>query len=103
MRQFATMFVLIFLLIMIFSHETYAYIDPGTGSFLFQILIASVLSALFTLKLWFRTVKRFLLRLFGVAGNTITKTGEPNGESIETNSLKGSAASAADKELKKKP
>jgi hypothetical protein len=37
----------------------YAYIDPGTGSYLFQIAGAGLLSALFFTKTIFRSVKVF--------------------------------------------
>jgi hypothetical protein len=38
------------------------YIDPGTGSLVIQILIASFLGALFTIKLFWTKVKAFFLR-----------------------------------------
>lgn len=34
-----------------------AYVDPGTGSVFFQAAIASLLAALFTLKLYWRRLK----------------------------------------------
>lgn len=50
----------IFSLIFIyFSHPAQAYLDPGTGSFLFQIIVGGVLSALFAIKLYFRKIKSF--------------------------------------------
>jgi hypothetical protein len=32
--------------------SAYAYVDPSTGSILIQVLVAGVLGAVFTLKLW---------------------------------------------------
>ena len=37
-----------------------AYIDPGTGSYLIQLLIASILGSLFALKTYWRKIKAFI-------------------------------------------
>ena len=37
-----------------------AYVDPGTGSYFLQILIAGLLGAAFAVKLYWRKIKRFL-------------------------------------------
>jgi hypothetical protein len=37
----------------------HAYIDPGTGSYVFQILIAAVVGAAFSIKLFWRRIKGF--------------------------------------------
>ena len=42
-----------------------AYLDPGTGSFVIQVVLASLLGALFTLKSYWRVVKHNVGRLFG--------------------------------------
>ncbi len=49
------------------ARDAQAYIDPGTGSFILQMLIASILGALLTLKLWFGAAKRLVRRVFGGA------------------------------------
>lgn len=36
------------------SRNAYAYVDPGTGSFFLQLLIASLLGAAFTIKKYFK-------------------------------------------------
>jgi len=41
--------------------ELWAYLDPGAGSMMLQVLLASVLSSVFFLKSWFRTVREGLL------------------------------------------
>ena len=41
-----------------------AYLDPGTGSFIFQMLIAGFVGGLFALKLFWARVKTFLGELF---------------------------------------
>ena len=53
--------VLIFLL---FPRQAHAYLDLGTGSFIFQMLIATSLAALFFLKSYVRKVVKFFTGLF---------------------------------------
>jgi hypothetical protein len=38
--------------------NAYAYIDPGTGSYLMQLLIAGILGAAFTVKTFFRRISQ---------------------------------------------
>ncbi len=48
--------------ILTLSQDAHAYIDPSTGSYLLQILLAGLLGALFTLKIFWRNFKEFLAR-----------------------------------------
>jgi len=41
-----------------------AYLDPGTGSFMLQLLIGGLMGALFALGLFWRKVRAFLARIF---------------------------------------
>lgn len=41
-----------------------AYLDPGTGSFIFQMLIAGALGGLLALKLFWHSIKTFFAKLF---------------------------------------
>ncbi len=41
-----------------------AYLDPGTGSFLLQLLLATSLGALFIIKTFWKRIKGFFTRLF---------------------------------------
>jgi len=41
-----------------------AYLDPGTGSFLLQLLLATSLGALFVIKTFWKRIKGFFTRLF---------------------------------------
>ncbi len=47
------------------SPAVLAYLDPGTGSMLLQLLIAGILGALFTIKMYWYRFKRFFARLLG--------------------------------------
>ena len=41
-----------------------AYLDPGTGSFIFQMLIAGFVGGLFALKLFWAHIKTFFSTVF---------------------------------------
>ncbi len=43
----------------------FAYLDPGSGSYLLQLLIASLVGALLALRVYWSKVKAFVMRLFG--------------------------------------
>ncbi len=45
--------------------DAFAYLDPGTGSYLFQLLIAGALGAMFTIKVFWAKIKVFFGNLFG--------------------------------------
>ena len=45
----------------------HAYIDPGTGSLIIQILIASFVGGLFLIKVFWGKIKAFLNNLFSRA------------------------------------
>ncbi len=45
------------LTLFVFVQPAYAYLDPGTGSYLFQIFIASLLGSTFFLKSAFQKIK----------------------------------------------
>jgi hypothetical protein len=44
-----------------------SYLDPGSGSYLLQLLIAGALGALFALRIYWGRIKRFIARLVGRA------------------------------------
>jgi len=44
--------------------SAWAYIDPGTGSYIFQITLAFFLGALFALKMFWKNVRAFIVNLF---------------------------------------
>ena len=60
----------LFTLIVLIGHcafwcqEASAYLDPGSGSYLFQLLIAAVLGGLFVLKTAWHRIAASLQRLF---------------------------------------
>ena len=54
-------FIVIFtFVILLFSGNAGAYVDPGTGSYILQIILAGLVGAAFTLKLFWRRIKVFI-------------------------------------------
>lgn len=51
------------LLTLAFPAISYAYLDPGTGSYFFQLLIGLLLGGLFAVKLWWSKIKSFFVRV----------------------------------------
>lgn len=47
-----------------FSSSCLAYLDPGTGSYIFQMLIAGLVGAGFAVKLFWTQIKCFVLSVF---------------------------------------
>jgi hypothetical protein len=45
--------------------DAFAYLDPGTGSMVFQLAAAAIMGALFTVKLYWRRVKGRVKGMFG--------------------------------------
>ncbi len=45
--------------------RAYAYLDPGTGSFIFQILVGAVVGGIFYFKNFIASLKEKIARLFG--------------------------------------
>ena len=51
-------------LFFIFARSAQAYVDPGTGSYIFQLLAAGLLSSLFFIKTFIRSAKSFFRKIF---------------------------------------
>lgn len=56
--------IFIFLMIAIFTRKAYAYLDPGAGSYVFQIIIAAIVGGLFAIKLSWKKIIIFMNGLF---------------------------------------
>jgi len=53
--------------VLFISQNIQTYIDPGTGSLIIQVLIASFIGGLFLIKVFWRRIKTFFDKLFGRA------------------------------------
>lgn len=59
------LFILTAALLLTLTKTAYAYLDPGTGSYVFQVILAMILGALYTLKLYWGKIIMFLKGMFG--------------------------------------
>jgi len=50
--------------VLLFPRHAYGYIDPGTGSYVFQIIIAAFVAVSFAVKIFWHKIKGFFSRLF---------------------------------------
>ena len=57
-------FIVLLVLCTMFPRPAYAYLDPGTGSYIMQIIIATLIGASVAIKLFWRNIKTFLKNLF---------------------------------------
>ncbi len=60
-----TLFYFLFILgiFIINSQAAQAYLDPGSGSLLFQVVIGGILSGLFAIKLYYKKIKIFFKKI----------------------------------------
>ncbi len=61
-RYLANSVVFAFLLILASTREAYAYIDPGTGSYVIQLIIAGLVGVGFAVKVYWGRIKSFFSR-----------------------------------------
>ena len=47
-----------------FLQNAFAYLDPGTGSYIFQVLVATFIGGLITIKMHWQKIKNFFGNLF---------------------------------------
>lgn len=62
--SFMTLLIVAVLVCLIFPRPAYAYLDPGTGSYILQLLIAGLLGAAFAVKLFWKNIRAFFTGLF---------------------------------------
>ena len=48
----------------VLSRDAYAYLDPGTGSYVLQVLVASFVAGAFAVKTFWAAIRDFVVRLF---------------------------------------
>lgn len=61
----SSVLIFTFICLLGWTPDAYAYFDPGTGSMVLQLLMASILGFLFTLKTYWAKVKDFVKNLVG--------------------------------------
>ncbi|MBI3306883.1 MAG: hypothetical protein HYZ84_03655 [Candidatus Omnitrophica bacterium] len=50
--------------VLLFSAKSYAYLDPGSGSYILQLIIAGLVAGSFAIKTFWKTIKNFFAGLF---------------------------------------
>jgi hypothetical protein len=65
-----------------FVSVAHAYLDPGTGSFMLQMLLADILGALLYLKLAWHNVKSFFQRRFSRGSKQQTESKNTSSEEL---------------------
>jgi hypothetical protein len=74
MRSNRVLFFLVFTLL-VAEGRALAYTDPGSGAMLWQLLLATILSAVFTVRYFFQRIKSKVSRVKSVAENNNVKSG----------------------------
>ena len=64
LKKSANPFLLLAALCLFFPVYSYAYIDPGTGSYVFQIIIAAFVALSFAVKVYWIKIKKLVGRIF---------------------------------------
>jgi ABC-type Na+ efflux pump permease subunit len=67
-KHLLIIFAPLFIIHLFFIREAYAYLDPGTGSYMFQIIIAMLIGVLYSIKLFWSKIVIFVKNLFSKKG-----------------------------------
>ena len=62
-RSVAAVLLVLALMLFAFPPHAYAYLDPGTGSYLWQIALAALAGSLFAIRLFWTRIKLFFKKL----------------------------------------
>ena len=62
--QFFLSFILVIVLTVCVYTPAYAYLDPGTGSYILQVIIAALLGMAYLVKVYWKKILGFWGRLF---------------------------------------
>jgi hypothetical protein len=57
--------LLLSLILLLFTKDSEAYIDPGSGSYVLQLLVASFFAVLFAIKMFWRNIKAYFSKTGG--------------------------------------
>jgi hypothetical protein len=63
-RHLGTLICMITVLFLALPAIAFGYIDPGTGSYIIQILIATFLGGLLAIKIFWQKIKTFFVNIF---------------------------------------
>jgi len=63
-RNFFYSLILTIVLQIFFLKNAFAYLDPGTGSYVFQVLVATAIGGLYVVKMYWQKIKNFFSHHF---------------------------------------
>ena len=63
-------FIVLNMFYLICPQKAYAYLDPGTGSYILQLIIAGLLGASLAVKIFWTNIKTFFSNIFSKAQKT---------------------------------
>lgn len=63
-RKNKMMLIIFGMVYLMLPQTAYSYLDPGTGSYIIQIVLAAFVGAAFTLKIYWAKIKIFFVDLF---------------------------------------
>ena len=75
-KSIATSVALVAIICLFFPASAYAYLDPGTGSYIFQLILAGLVGFLFVLRLYWKRIKGFFTR--SSSGTVEPEIGKPD-------------------------
>ncbi|PJF41190.1 MAG: hypothetical protein D6737_09420 [Chloroflexi bacterium] len=80
LSNLSVLWLFIFVMIIVASPSAYtqAYLDPGSGSFIIQVLVASILGLLVSLRIFGRRIFYFLTRTTPSDGTVDSETQNPS-------------------------
>jgi hypothetical protein len=64
LKHLAGILIILSLLGLFCTQPAYAYLDPGSGSYFLQMIIAFLLTSLYVIKIYWHKIKNFLAKLF---------------------------------------
>lgn len=64
LKRLMTVLVVVGLLSLAFPQSAYAYLDPGTGSLIIQVIVAAFLGVAFAAKVYWRNIRTFVANRF---------------------------------------
>ncbi len=64
MKYLTNTLIIIFLSSLFFPQKAYAYLDPGSMSFIIQIILAIIAGGIFGAKLFWKNIKSFFKNVF---------------------------------------
>lgn len=59
-----SLFAAVISLLLLIPGQAHAYLDPGTGSYIFQLVLAAIVGALFAVRIFWGRIKSFFQKLF---------------------------------------